>query len=432
MNKLPDNKAFCTAPWVHIHADPTGQITPCCYWDYTEISKEYGNMNDYDTVEDALNNDAFKKLRNRMLNNEPTHGCNRCIQHHDNGMKQNSLMHWFNSEFNNESVVDIVNNTKEDGEIDVNILYMDIRFRNLCNLKCRMCGYSLSSSWHEENVIMDDNNDNLSRDDMQHHANKPKFISIDVYDKIAPHFATVEEIYFAGGEPLLYPEHVKILQELIDMGRTDVRLKYNSNLSVLKYKTIDLVSLWNKFDSVNIGASIDAVGDVVEYIRTGCTWDTLVENMSYLKKYAPNIKVYPSPTIGILNLETFVDFHRYCMEHDWFGDVMLMPNYITHPDHQNIQILPTWYKEKITNDVHKHQQWLQNNGHKNQTWGFDSILAFMNAGNDKYDYDNKLELLVCLEQMLDTYDKSGNLNWKKSVPHVNAMLDEHKSRLNNT
>ena len=94
--------------------------------------------------------------------------------------------------------------------------------------------------------------------------------------------------------------------------------------------------------------------------------------------------------------------------------------------------MPTWYKEKITNDVHKHQQWLQNNGHKNQTWGFDSILAFMNAGNDKYDYDNKLELLVCLEQMLDTYDKSGNLNWKKSVPHVNAMLDEHKSRLNNT
>jgi MoaA/NifB/PqqE/SkfB family radical SAM enzyme len=103
-----------------------------------------------------------------------------------------------------------VNNTNKDGSYDeMKLVYWDFRFSNLCNMKCRMCGGHLSSMW-----VADE-------DKIYHRVSKANPVvnvadnSIDnIYKILNENMEYVEEIYFAGGEPLIMDEHYYILEKL--------------------------------------------------------------------------------------------------------------------------------------------------------------------------------------------------------------------------
>ena len=97
-----------------------------------------------------------------------------------------------------------VNRNRFEGEMDYKT-FLDFRFGNKCNFKCRMCGHDLSTAWYSE----------TKKEYPGDKFPKPKTIYTDIYDQLIPYFDSVEEIYFAGGEPLLYPEHYKILDHFL-------------------------------------------------------------------------------------------------------------------------------------------------------------------------------------------------------------------------
>ena len=102
--------------------------------------------------------------------------------------------------------------------------------------------------------------------------------TIEVWDQLEPHFDTVERIYFAGGEPLMMEEHYRILKRLIKMGRSEVVLIYNTNLSTLNLKKDSVLDLWPQFDRVVIEASLDGSGERGEFVRKGLVWEEWKEN----------------------------------------------------------------------------------------------------------------------------------------------------------
>jgi hypothetical protein len=89
--------------------------------------------------------------------------------------------------------------------------------------------------------------------------------------KLKPHLKDVTEVYFAGGEIIITPEHYECLDYWIENGLTDqVELTYTTNFSSLKYKkNVDLIEYWKKFPKLKIWASLDAHGKVAECIRKG-------------------------------------------------------------------------------------------------------------------------------------------------------------------
>ena len=423
---LPQNKSFCLAPWVHLHALPNGKVMPCCFWDQRHKRDYYGEIQNYDDPTDLMNHDNFKSLRKMFLDGEKHPGCNRCYGHEDNNRKGQSMRHWFNETFDNPRTREVVANTKEDGTSEINMLYLDIRFGNICNLKCRMCGYELSSTWHDELIKLQRHN-GIPDEFEGAQTNKPKFIQIDCYDKIEPFLETVEEIYFAGGEPLLYPEHLKMLYKLIELGRTDVKIKYNTNLTSLSYKGRDVVELWKKFDMVSVGASIDGMGPVVEYIRTGLNWDNFVKNFDRVKAEAPLVHMFPSPTLGVLNLEHFPDFNKFCVEKEWSKHSPFTPNFISWPEWQHPAILPDWYKDRVVYKYEQHIKWLeqQPNG-RNQIRGMENVINYIKT--DIFTEEEKAHHISELWKRLWVFNISGDLNWAESIPDVYNMLIEYKNR----
>jgi sulfatase maturation enzyme AslB (radical SAM superfamily) len=195
----------------------------------------------------------------------------------------------------------------------------------------------------------------------------------------------VEQIYFAGGEPLLMEEHYRILDELVQRKRFDVRLIYNTNFTHTDLKGQSVFEYWKKFDSVAVGASLDDSGARGEYIRKGTNWNTVVENRRKMMRVCPKVDFYISPTLSIMNAWHLPDFHRDWVEQGLIRAQDLNVNILQDPAHYRIDIAPAEYKAKLESQFREHISWLQDQDPLHRaTQGFESAIAFMNATDNTH------------------------------------------------
>jgi organic radical activating enzyme len=252
--------------------------------------------------------------------------------------------------------------------------YWDIRFSNLCNLSCRSCGHIFSSSWYADQAKLaggDWKNQNRA-------LNYAGRTETDIWEQLIPHLDYVEQIYFAGGEPLMMAEHYNILDELERRGRFDVRLIYNTNFTHTKLKDREVFDYWRKFKSVAVGASLDAMGPRAEYIRKGTDWDQVERNREKMIEVCPKVDFYISPTLSIMNAWHLPDFH--C---DWTNRGLIQAqdlnvNILQDPMHYRIDIAPAKYKQRLKQKFEEHIDWLRPQDQlQRATVGFKSAINFM-------------------------------------------------------
>ena len=103
-------------------------------------------------------------------------------------------------------------------------------------------------------------------------------------DEFEPMLEHIEQIYWAGGEPIIMDEHWAIMNKLVEMGKTDIRIFYNTNFTKLNYKKFDVLDLWKNFHNISIGASLmpHSRGE-----RKGTNWEDIVNNIKRLRTEAP-------------------------------------------------------------------------------------------------------------------------------------------------
>ena len=367
---LKDSKTFCIYPWIHLHAYPTGEAYPCCH---AEMGVgQIGNCRSA-TLAEIWNSPEQKQLRVDMLTETPNPACGRCYEQEESGFfsgRKSANKHHGHH-------VNRVDNTNETGHVDqFEMTYWDLRFSNLCNLSCRSCGHIFSSSWYKDQSEL--------AGPAWASQNKPlnyagRYVT-DLWEQLIEHIDHVEQIYFAGGEPLMMEEHYLILEELERRGRFDVRLIYNTNFTQTRLKDRTVFDYWRKFDSVAVGASLDASGTRGEYIRKGTDWAVVESNRRQMMEICPRVDFYISPTLSIMNALHLPDFHR-----DWVEKGLLKPqdlnvNILQDPAYLRIDIAPAEYKQKIQHKYEQHLEWLRPLDHLNRaTVGFESAITFMNS-----------------------------------------------------
>jgi hypothetical protein len=150
-------------------------------------------------------------------------------------------------------------------------------------MKCRSCGPEFSSLHAKEYLDKKADKEKLKQyfnmDDIVVTSNKGnKF-----FKNLKPYLKDVEEVYFAGGESLITPEHYQTLDEWIAQGKTDIDLSYTTNFSVFKFKDKNVIDYWKQFKSVQIFASLDGMGKVGEYLRSGTDWKEIEDNIKMIK-----------------------------------------------------------------------------------------------------------------------------------------------------
>ena len=365
---LTESKTFCIYPWIHLHAYPTGEAYPCCH---AEMKPGIVGNCRTNTLEEIWQGEPMQKLRADMLSETPHAACTRCYEQEESGFfsgRRSANKH------HGHQIKKLDDNPFE-------MTYWDIRFSNLCNLKCRSCGHIFSSQWYQDQAKLA----GPGWKDQNVVLNYAGRTETDMWEQLQPHLDYVEQIYFAGGEPLLMAEHYNILDELVRRKRFDVRLIYNTNFTHTDLKGQSVFEYWKQFDSVAVGASLDGMGNYAEYIRKGTTWLEIENNRREMLRICPQVDFYVSATLSVLNAWHLPDFHRDWVERGFIKPQDFNVNILQDPKHYRIDIVTNEYKEKISNKIKQHLEWLQPLDRLNRaTVGFESAINFMMATDNSH------------------------------------------------
>ena len=306
------------APWVTMHFWPSGQAFPCCVVlpEGNNLKNDFmGNLNT-SSVYDLWNSEPMKEIRRNMLEDKPSRACRRCYQQ-EKDADIRTLRVSLNEDFGD--MFDRAQQTQQDGtHEDPRFFYWDVRFNNLCNFKCRMCGNMLSSSWEAESRKHKTWNKELSpwmASPLREQIARFQDTQVVEEFKEAVETKTIKEIYWCGGEPLMWDIHWTAMQRIIDLGfANQVCVRYNTNLSRTSFKGANLFDLLPQFQDWQICSSLDGTGEVGEYIRDGLNYDSWLDNFKQgmaIAKTPREMRLdYTITMPGLLELKNMFDLSR--------------------------------------------------------------------------------------------------------------------------
>ena len=286
MTKKP--QTLCLAPWVHTYLSPQTERRMCCasrepaqnFEQYIDTKSGTGKYIPI-TLEEHWNSEHMKSVRRRMMAGETLPECEVC---NDKLLNTSVYRSYFDSLFGHK-YLQVLENTSADGSTTLKPVSWDYRFSNLCNFKCRMCGDMLSSAWeseqHQHNMINWSNpKNNWMRPEIKQEitAFQDSQIEQEFAEAVEQH--RVEEVYWVGGEPLMYEQHWRYMQRIVELGDGKrVYARYNTNLSRVNYRGVNLYrDILSRLRDWQICASLDGTGRIGEYIRTGLDYSTWLAN----------------------------------------------------------------------------------------------------------------------------------------------------------
>ena len=397
---LIKSEVFCMLPWIHLHAYPDGRAYPCCLATYEH---PVGNLRD-NTMEEIWRDKPMTDLRENMLTGCRSDVCNKCYEQEDSGFF--SMRNSSNQTFGHH--------IKTIADDEFKIRYYDIRFSNLCNLACRSCGDVFSSNWVKEAKKMSwlsQDHPNVS------YAGKHK---TDAWEQLLPHIPYIEEVYFAGGEPLMMQEHYDLLNELLRQGRTDVKLVYNTNFTELEFKGTSVLDIWNEFESVSIGASLDASYERAELMRHGTQWSQTVRNREQMLRICPTVDFYVSSTLSIMNAYHMPDFHRECIDLGLVRPGDWNINILQSPEYYRIDVLPPSMKQEVVELYNSHIEYIEPlDDISRATKGYRAAVNYITRTDNT-------QLIPELVQKLDHLDRWRNENFWATFPELSALQDQRR------
>ena len=276
------------APWTHTYLSPQVERRMCCasrepaqnfqqYIDTVAGTGEFRPM----TLDQHWNSEHMRSVRRRMMAGETLPECEVCNHKLLNtDVYRDYFWHLFRHKYD-----DVWANTDDTGHTTMQPVSWDYRFSNLCNFKCRTCGDMLSSAWETEqrqHGMIDWNNPKNSWMQPRVREQISQFQDQQVEQEfaLAVEQHRVEEIYWVGGEPLMYEQHWRYMKRIIDLGDGPrVYARYNTNLSRVDYRGINLYrDILAHIRDWQICASLDGTGQIGEYIRTGLDYEQWLKN----------------------------------------------------------------------------------------------------------------------------------------------------------
>lgn len=285
------NEIYCKAPWVSVTYLPDRQFAPCCAWGGPTFSSR---------------EEMTKEVGGAFLRGEIPAACNNPCKPNQPGWRDQFKN--FPTDYRTHQ-----------------IHFLDFRNNNLCNLKCRSCGPGFSTSWASEIGTVTIN------------LHRPEDIA-------AMDLAHCKKIYFAGGEPLLNPQHYEILERLIELDQDPV-LMYSTNMTVLGAKNKSVKDLWPHFSTINVNASIDAVGQYAEFVRSGSTWSVIESNLAWVQSQL-NVNLRISPVISAINIWWF---DKLLETFDWLPIGYFEPVLANIGSTLGVTVIPMQYRDPLIN-----------------------------------------------------------------------------------
>ncbi|MCS7316716.1 MAG: twitch domain-containing radical SAM protein [Candidatus Dojkabacteria bacterium] len=424
--KAPDS--WCPLPWNHISIKGNGSFRICCHSHSSETRGVIDNDNIF-YAKDAewtkvRNSEKLKSVRLKMLKGEWHDDCVRCKREFESGMFSRNLYERY--EFPDLTYEKCLLKTREDGSIDEEdfpVQYLDVRFGNLCNLRCVMCSSTDSNQWYDDYVKIFKSRyftDTGIKVKLEYDSKKDRWFEPNgIYEwfndayfwkELEDRSQKMKKIYIAGGEPFLIDIHYDFLKYCIENGFSkNINLEYNTNLTNIPTKAFEL---WVKFNRVSVGVSVDGLREVNDYIRYPSNFSQIERNLRKLDQFSDNFFIWITKSISVFNVYFIPEFIEWLYSSNFKFTENSKKNYgisthpVTRPYYYNINILSENFKIKIKEKFKSFKE------------------KWKNMKDKRYDYANKILDIYEKYMYKINFNEKDLYNHRKKFVEISDLLDQ--------
>jgi len=348
-------KTFCPSPWFHMRINNTG------HYEFCRWAVKTKQRNEQPCIDDINPEDFFKKnmskIRLDMLNGIEIDGCSECKlvdKHQKVSGRQRQLLKIgvipgnFEKSLLSSEWITKFKESLNDGSTDLMPVDWQIDLGNFCNSSCIFCNpvssSKIATEWKKIGII-----DTLPENSWcNNNEHLTKFIDLLVRTP------KLKYLHFIGGETLITPAFRKILEELVEKKQTNLTIGFTTNLTVWDDYIIDLMS---KFESVNVGLSVETLHSVNDYVRYPSKIQQVCEIMDkwvgVSKKFNWLAQIRITPTVfTVAYLDSVYD---YALKNNLSVESC---NFINEPAYMRPSLLPPELR-KIAID--RLQNWVNKN-----------------------------------------------------------------------
>lgn len=269
---------YCKSPWMSLFVYDDGNVKSCCAGQWS-----WGNLKEQSLM-DIINSPKVKQLKQDIIDGVANSYCSYCKGCEDNaGESQRQYFDKFKM--------------SEEKLYDPNVfdlMMVDMRWNNLCNLNCAYCDTMWSTTWQKlKGHKMPDLKTN-------HY--------VSVLQLVKDSTDNMEAIIMGGGEPLLHTQNVELLQSL----HTDIHIDIMTNLSTNLSHSAVFQELAKKSD-VNWCVSFENLGDEFEFVRHGASWQRMTTNLAMIQNLPTHSKML-KPTYNLLCATRLKEIYKLANE----------------------------------------------------------------------------------------------------------------------
>lgn len=398
------SKTACGAVWGSISTDTMGRLRPCCTINSTTLTDSKGEPYKIDKVGDLERfwySDVMKDIRKAGMENIWHPLCFKCQQQEKGG-----------SFSQRELYKNLLPKSLTSNSAIPNIRMLNLLLSNKCNMKCRMCSPKNShligreSKAHGLQHIW--GNDVWGNDQTLMYNNPVSIDDEAMIELVEAYHSTIEEIQFAGGEPFLSDTQFLVLKKLVDLGVSEkITVTYNTNGTIPLDQYYDL---WSKFKKVSISVSLEAIGDLANYIRYPTNWNTITRVMTSLNSASTEIiQVKVNCLVQALNVLRIHELIEWMYQ---FDNIMRIPSFSTLvlPEHQHLRNIPLELRKQSAQKI---KEIMKNNTFANDrgqiVWSYDWYK------------DRMLRVLYYIENEPEATDKSEFIKFNSTLDKVRKL-----------
>ena len=248
------NKSICTLPWTGFELEPDGVVKNCI------ISTDtIGDINDTH-IRDIVAGKKNIDIKKAMLADGKPSNCEGCYlqERKTKSLSSISSRLYYLKEIGSKTDLTLYDKTQ-----NFDLKHVDLRWTNSCNQACVYCGPEYSSKWATE---------------LNQKIKSKKESRQEVKDFVFENISGLENVYLAGGEPMLMKENVEFLK-LLKEKNPDCNIRVNTNLSTTKTGVFELLC---SFRNVQWTVSVESIEDEYNYIRHHGDWQDFVKNLDVI------------------------------------------------------------------------------------------------------------------------------------------------------
>jgi MoaA/NifB/PqqE/SkfB family radical SAM enzyme len=402
---MEKSDTFCILPWIHAATYNDGSALLCC------VAKASGlNLNTSNWTK-IWNSNHFTEARLAMIAGRKFPACQACYKEEANGIRshrQNENHYWY-QQLGAPYLDGLVESTNKNGTVDHDLITLDLRLGNTCNLQCVMCRPQDSSKWIKDAQTLSETLETDARYDwkykIENYASEQFewYKNEEFWEDFFTHAKDIKHIIFGGGEPLYIKEHKTLIKRLVESGLSkNIELRYHTNCTIYNP---EIVELWEHFEKVELMLSIDGYDWVNSYIRHPADWETIEKNFKAYCELPDNIRVKVLCTVQALNINWLPELADWMMslgaekiERDNKGGIFFLG--ILHwPQYLCSKALLPDMKEKVTKKLNDYMD--KHPGNK-FIGRFAGIVSFMNSEDASHMYPQMLDYVNGLDKLHGT------------------------------